>query len=389
MSSFPLSPVGETYLVGGAVRDELLGIVARERDFVVVGATEGALLDAGFVRVSRNFPVYLHPETRDEYALARTERKTGSGYTGFSCSAGSEVTLEEDLLRRDLTINAMARRVGTTGVCGEIIDPHGGRRDLRQHRLRHVSDAFVEDPLRILRAARFLARFYHLGFRLVSETNALMAAIVKRGELESLAPERIWQETAKALMETTPSAYFRALHACGALCLFPTLAENAALRARSLASIEVATKRGDPLLVRVASMARHWPVAEVRELAVTLCWPVEVREISRLAAEYGAGLKHLSRSRPWQSTAWLDLLHATDALRRPGRFRTLLLAVCDCELPADCEHIGNWQSALQRVREISVNDLEQAERTDGTAIAAGMRRARLAALTAWMREQGN
>ncbi len=209
----------KVYLVGGAVRDELLGRAVRERDWVVVGATPQQMLDAGYRQVGRDFPVFLHPETSEEYALARTERKTGPGYRGFELAFSPDVTLEDDLRRRDLTINAMARDAD-----GTLIDPHGGRADLEARRLRHVSEAFSEDPVRILRVARFLARYEPLGFSIAPETLARMRAMVAAGEADALVPERSWQETAKALAEPAPAAWLRALRDCGALArIFPEL----------------------------------------------------------------------------------------------------------------------------------------------------------------------
>ena len=209
----------KVYLVGGAVRDELLGRAVAERDWVVVGATPQQMLDAGFRQVGRDFPVFLHPETGEEHALARTERKTGPGYRGFELHYSPDVTLEDDLRRRDLTINAMARAMD-----GTLIDPHGGRADLEAKKLRHVSEAFNEDPVRILRVARFLARFEPLGFGIATETLARMRAIVASGEADALVPERIWQETDRALGEPAPAAWLRALRASGALArIFPEL----------------------------------------------------------------------------------------------------------------------------------------------------------------------
>jgi tRNA nucleotidyltransferase (CCA-adding enzyme) len=207
------------YLVGGAVRDELLGREVSERDWVVVGGTPELMLKSGFKPVGKDFPVFLHPESHEEYALARTERKTAPGYYGFDIHASSEITLEQDLSRRDLTINAMAR--DSNGV---LIDPHAGRNDLDNRRLRHVSPAFKEDPLRVLRVARFAARYHALGFRVVDETLELMESISAGGELTALAAERVWRETVRALGERHPVEYFRVLRACGALAvLFPEL----------------------------------------------------------------------------------------------------------------------------------------------------------------------
>ena len=202
-----------TYLVGGAIRDELLGLAAGDRDFVVVGGSVQAMLDAGFRQVGRDFPVFLHPDTGEEHALARTERKSGSGYTGFVVHASPEVTLEEDLARRDFTINAIARDEAT----GAILDPFGGVRDIEQRVLRHVGPAFVEDPLRVLRAARFMARLVPLGFRIAPETLELMQEMVEGGELAALTPERVWQELARALRSESPAAFLRTLRECGAL----------------------------------------------------------------------------------------------------------------------------------------------------------------------------
>ncbi|MBL8250581.1 MAG: multifunctional CCA tRNA nucleotidyl transferase/2'3'-cyclic phosphodiesterase/2'nucleotidase/phosphatase, partial [Candidatus Competibacter sp.] len=207
------------YLVGGAVRDELLGLPVKERDWVVVGATPEELLARGFQPVGKDFPVFLHPRTREEYALARTERKTAPGYYGFDIRAGSEVTLEDDLLRRDLTINAMAR-----DGQGRLIDPYHGRRDLEARRLRHVSPAFAEDPVRILRLARFSARYAALGFQVAPETLALMRQMVASGEVDALVPERVWAETVRALGEIRPERFFETLRACGALArIFPEI----------------------------------------------------------------------------------------------------------------------------------------------------------------------
>ena len=202
----------DIYLVGGAVRDELLGLPVTERDWVVIGATPEDLLNNGYRQIGNDFPCFLHPETKEEYALARTERKSGSGHTGFICDFGPEITLEEDLFRRDLTINAIAKT-----AAGDYIDPYGGRNDLKTRTLRHVSLAFAEDPLRVLRVARFAARYRELGFSVHPDTLDLMRQLSKKGELLSLTPERIWKELSRALTEPRPSEFFRVLRACGAL----------------------------------------------------------------------------------------------------------------------------------------------------------------------------
>jgi tRNA nucleotidyltransferase (CCA-adding enzyme) len=202
----------KTFLVGGAVRDKLLDYPVRERDWVVIGETPETMVAQGFIAVGKDFPVFLHPQTRDEYALARTERKTAAGYKGFAIHAAPDISLEDDLIRRDLTINAMAMDTD-----GKIIDPYGGQSDLKQKIFRHVSPAFTEDPVRILRVARFAARYAHLGFTLAEETRELMAQMVAAGEVDYLVPERVWAELHKALQEQTPSAFFYTLKACRAL----------------------------------------------------------------------------------------------------------------------------------------------------------------------------
>ena len=209
----------KSYLVGGAVRDRLLGLPIKDKDWVVVGATPQQMLDAGYQQVGRDFPVFLHPDSHEEYALARTERKSGSGYTGFTCYAAPDVTLEQDLLRRDLTVNALAEDAD-----GTIIDPYGGQQDLQQRILRHVSPAFAEDPLRVLRVARFAARYAHLSFRIADETLALMREMADAGELAHLTPERVWKETESALGTRNPQVFFQTLRDCGALkVLFPEI----------------------------------------------------------------------------------------------------------------------------------------------------------------------
>src|SRR5580693_6148519 len=209
----------QVYLVGGAVRDSLLGLPVKERDWVVVGSTRDELLRLKYREVGRDFPVFLHPESHEEYALARLERKVAPGYRGFAVEFGSEVTLEEDLARRDLTINAIAQAAD-----GSFIDPYGGKGDLDSRTLRHVSEAFSEDPVRVLRVARFAARFAALGFRVAPETLELMRDMTAAGEVQALVPERVWQETERALGEAHPEVFFETLRACGALAvIFPEI----------------------------------------------------------------------------------------------------------------------------------------------------------------------
>jgi tRNA nucleotidyltransferase (CCA-adding enzyme) len=291
----------KAYVVGGAVRDELLGLPVQDRDFVVVGATPEEMTAQGFRPVGKDFPVFLHPHTHEEYALARTERKSGRGYKGFTVYAAPDVTLEEDLRRRDLTINAMARDEG-----GRLVDPFGGRRDLESRVLRHVSEAFAEDPVRILRVARFAARF---GFAVAPETLALMKQMVRSGEADYLVPERVWQEFAKGLAEPMPQRMLEVLRECG-------------LAAKLLPEVRSAPPAWQgSLAARFALLA--WPLAEAEAQALCerLKPPGDVRDLALLAARNRERLRAASGAAPREL---LDLLKSTDALRRPARFAELL-----------------------------------------------------------------
>ena len=293
----------KAYVVGGAVRDELLGLPVKDRDHVVVGATPEEMVGLGYKPVGKDFPVFLHPQTHEEYALARTERKSGRGYKGFTVHAAPEVTLEEDLRRRDLTINAMARADD-----GTLIDPFGGAKDLRAGILRHVSEAFAEDPVRILRVARFAARF---DFAVSPETLLLMKNMVASGEADALVPERVWQEFAKGLAEPQPQRMLRVL-------------EESGLRARLLPELKDIPGRFEGRLpVRFALLA--WPLqpAEVEALCDRLRAPNDVRELALLASRNRAALRAAGKADP---AALLELLKRADALRRPERFAELLQA---------------------------------------------------------------
>jgi tRNA nucleotidyltransferase (CCA-adding enzyme) len=291
----------KVYAVGGVVRDELLGLPVKDRDYVVVGAAPEEMERLGYQPVGKDFPVFLHPQTHEEYALARTERKSGRGYKGFTVHAAPDVTLEDDLRRRDLTINAMARAED-----GTLIDPFGGKRDLEKRILRHVSEAFAEDPVRILRVARFAARF---GFRVAPETMALMRRMVESGETDYLVPERVWQEFAKGLMEREPQRMFEVLEACSLQKkLLPELRERNGLA-------------GATLPVRFARLC--WPLkeAEAEALCDRLKVPGDVRELALLACRNRVALRAARLASP---EALLELLKRTDAFRRPGRFAELL-----------------------------------------------------------------
>ncbi|QHP81663.1 multifunctional CCA addition/repair protein [Pectobacterium odoriferum] len=337
------------YLVGGAVRDSLLGLPVTEKDWVVVGATPENLLAQGYQQVGKDFPVFLHPVSRDEYALARTERKSGKGYTGFVCHAAPDVTLEQDLLRRDLTINSIARTER-----GDLIDPYHGRRDLENRVLRHVSDAFSEDPLRVLRVARFAARFAHLGFQIAEETMALMQKMAHEGELAYLTPERVWKETEKALGTSSPDVYFQVLRDCGALAvLFPEIDNLYGVPApakwhpeidtgiHTMMTVAMAARLSPEIDVRFATLCHDlgkgltppelWPrhhghgpagVKLVEALCQRLRVPNPIRDLAKLVAEYH-DLVHTVQV--LQPKTLLKLFDAIDVWRKPQRLEQLAL----------------------------------------------------------------
>ncbi|MDQ2927807.1 MAG: multifunctional CCA addition/repair protein, partial [Pseudomonadota bacterium] len=340
-----------SYIVGGAVRDRLLGLPVHDRDWVVVSATPDELRKLGYLAVGADFPVFLHPETKEEYALARTERKTAPGYHGFSFHAAPDVTLEEDLQRRDLTINAIAE-----DPAGGLIDPWGGARDLAARLLRHVSPAFAEDPVRILRVARFAARFQ--GFRVAPETEALMRAMVDSGEVDALVPERVWRELSRGLMEARPSRMFEVLRQCGALeRVLPEVAHLFGVPQRAdfhpevdtgvhlMMVIDRAAHLQTSLPVRYAclghdlgkgttpaeTLPRHIgheerSVALVRRMSERLRVDNACRALAEVTArEHG----NIHRSGEFGAAALVRLLERCDALRRPDRFAELLLA-CEC-----------------------------------------------------------
>jgi tRNA nucleotidyltransferase (CCA-adding enzyme) len=361
----------ELYEVGGAVRDALLGRPVSDRDWVAVGATPEQLIAAGYLPVGRDFPVFLHPETREEVALARTERKTAPGYHGFVFHAAPEVTLEQDLARRDLTINAMARAAD-----GRLIDPHGGQRDLAAKLLRHVSPAFAEDPVRILRLARFAARF--TDFTVAPETAALMREMVAAGEVDALVPERVWQELARGLMEARPSRMFEVLRGCGALARLlpeverlwgvPQSAEHhpeVDTGVHLMLVLDMAARLDAPLAVRYACLghdlgkgttpAGQWPrhlghegrsVALLRALAARLRVPNDCRELAEVVArEHG----NVHRSTTLAATALLRLLERCDALRQPQRFERVLLA-CECDARGRAGYADSPYAPAPRLR---------------------------------------
>jgi len=345
----------QTYLVGGAVRDQLLQLPVTERDYVVVGATVQQMLDAGFTPVGKDFPVFLHPQTKAEYALARIERKSGVGYKGFDCIADPSVTLEQDLLRRDLTINAIA-----LADDGAIIDPYGGRRDLADKLLRHVSPAFVEDPLRVLRVARFAARFFALGFRVAESTRELMQQMAASGELSALTPERVWKEIARAIAEPHPDIFIAVLRDCGALKII--LPEVDALFGvpqpaqhhpeidtgeHCLQCLQQAVKLGADAATRFAVLVHdlgkaatppeEWPrhighetasLPLIKRLCSRLRVPNAFADLAHVTAQFHT---HCHRAAELRAATIVRLFDKTDAWRRPQRFEHFLLA---CEADA-------------------------------------------------------
>jgi tRNA nucleotidyltransferase (CCA-adding enzyme) len=405
----------KAYLVGGAVRDELLGLPVRERDWVVVGATPDELIAQGYKPVGKDFPVFLHPRGGEEYALARTERKTGPGYRGFDTMFSPDVTLEQDLERRDLTINAIARNPAD----GSLIDPFGGERDLRERWLRHVSGAFVEDPVRVLRIARFAARFAPLGFRVAPETMTLLREIAARGELDALVSERVWQETQKALEMPAPRQFFEVLREANALqVIFPEVHALFGVPqperwhpeidsgVHTMMVLDQAARLTDDPVVRFAALTHdlgkgttppdEWPrhvahehrgVGLVEKLCDRLRIPNAYRELAVLVARY-----HLNahRVKELRETTLLDLLESLDAFRRPARFEQFVLA---CEADARGrkgleDRLYDQADVLRSARELAASvTLNEASRAglEGHEIAAALRRERLAALKALQR----
>lgn len=345
----------QVFLVGGAVRDQLLGRQVTERDWVVVGATADEMLTQGFQQVGQDFPVFLHPDTREEYALARTERKSGKGYTGFVVNSDKNISLEEDLLRRDLTINAIAQDTN-----GKLIDPFNGQADIKNKLLRHVSPAFAEDPLRVLRVARFAARYAHLGFSVAQETMALMSSMVKAGEIDYLVPERVWKETSRVLTEKNPEVFFSVLRDTGALkVLFPEidamfgvpqtatyhpevdtgihslmslqqavlLSQDAKIRFASLIhDLGKATTPADILPRHIGHEERSVPLVE--NLCQRIKCPMDYKELALITAKWHT---HCHRALDLRPASILKLLLGLDAFRRKERFQEFLIC---CEADA-------------------------------------------------------
>ncbi|RMA60428.1 tRNA nucleotidyltransferase (CCA-adding enzyme) [Acidovorax sp. 100] len=414
----------QIYMVGGAVRDKLLGRPVNDHDWVVVGATPGQMLAQGYLPVGRDFPVFLHPETREEYALARTERKSGRGYRGFVVQSSPDVTLEEDLSRRDLTINSIASSTDESGAT-RLFDPYHGEKDLRARVLRHVTDAFREDPVRILRVARFAARF--TDFTVAPETMQLMREMVAHGEVDHLVAERVWQELARGLMEAQPSRMFEVLRGCGALAvLLPEVERLWGVPQRAeyhpevdtgvhlMMVLDMAARLQAPLTVRFACLAhdlgkgttaadvlpRHIGHEErsaelLKDVAERLRVPVDCRETAEVVArEHG----HIHRSADLSAAALVRLLERCDAIRKPERFAEVLLA-CECDARG---RLGFEESAYpQRPRLLAVLAAVQsvvtreiaaqaaAKGQSGPQVGALIHQARVEAVAQWLHTQAH
>ena len=404
------------YLVGGAVRDRLLNRQVFERDWVVTGTTPEEMIALGYRPVGKDFPVFLHPETQEEHALARTERKNGRGYRGFTIHTDPGVTLEDDLVRRDLTVNAMAQDDD-----GTLIDPHGGRADLDARLLRHVSAAFAEDPVRVLRIARFHSRYAGLGFTIADETLALMRQMVDAGEIDHLTPERVWKETERALMQAQPSVYFTSLRDCGALkrlmpevdALFgvpqpPKHHPEVDTGVHTMLTIDRAAAIEAPLTVRVAALCHDFGkaltpadrlpshygheqsgVPLVEAFCTRLKVPNDCRELALQVCR-----EHLlvHQARELTPGTLMQLMERLDALRRPARFEEFLIA-CDCDARGrtgledrDYPQPDYLREALRRITQV-LPAFVTADGFAGAAIGVELRKRRLQVLTV-LRESG-
>jgi tRNA nucleotidyltransferase (CCA-adding enzyme) len=402
----------KTYVVGGAVRDRLLGLPVSDRDYVVVGATPDEMLALGFLPVGKDFPVFLHPRSHAEYALARTERKSGHGYKGFKVYAAPEVTLEEDLRRRDLTINAIAE-----DETGALVDPYGGQRDLAARVFRHVSEAFAEDPVRILRVARFAARL--TDFSVAPETLSLMRSMVDKGEVDALVPERVWQEVARGLMESRPSRMFQVLRDCGALArLFPEIDRLFGVPqppehhpeidtgVHMMLVVDWAARQGCSLPVRFAALPHDlgkgmtpqalWPkhhghegksVDLVRGISERLRVPADCRDLAIAVARDHGNVHRALELRPMTV---VELLERVDAFRRPDRFGEFLLA-CECDFRGrpgfetrEFHATQYLQEALAAARDVDAGAIAHSVAPE--QIRDAVFRARVDAVDAWRKQ---
>jgi tRNA nucleotidyltransferase (CCA-adding enzyme) len=403
-----------TYLVGGAVRDKLLGLPVTERDWVVVGQTPESMINQGFRPVGKDFPVFLHPDSNEEYALARTERKTAPGYKGFVIHADANITLEEDLLRRDLTINAIAMKPD-----GEIVDPYGGRKDLEKRIFRHVSPAFIEDPVRILRIARFAARYQHLGFILAPETQALMSTMVAGGEVDHLVPERVWAELYKALNEQSPAAFFGILLDCGAMAIiFPEIFNLFGVPQPPQHHPEIDTGIHAMMVLEQAALLSAKP--EVRFAALVHDLGKALSPKNQLPHHYGHETKglpvlealcdrlrvpnmfrslaknvmqfhtHCHKAKELRPATLVDLLTSLGAFKKPSLFPEFLLA---CEADAKgrkgLEYRPYPQAEYLKIAAETATAIDNSVLTDGTLqgaqIGEAIRQMRIRVLADWVK----
>ncbi|MDD9339143.1 MAG: multifunctional CCA addition/repair protein [Providencia heimbachae] len=406
----------KVYLVGGAVRDQLLGLPISDRDYVVVGTTPESMLAQGFQQVGKDFPVFLHPKTHEEYALARTERKTGSGYTGFSCYSAPDVTIEDDLLRRDLTINAIAQ-----DDSGFLVDPHRGVDDLNNRILRHVSAAFAEDPLRVLRVARFAARYYEQGFRIAPETLKLMQSMAISGELSHLTAERVWTETQKALMSHSPQVYFDVLRQCGALViLFPEIDHLFGVPApekwhpeidtgiHTLMVMSMVATLSDDVDVRFAALCHDvgkgltpkevWPshpnhgeagIPLIEQLCERLKVPTSARDLARLVARYHDKIHIIDKL---SAASLIQIFDGLDSWRKPERILQLsIVSEADARGRKGLEQRPYPQAEFLRqafaiAQKVSVKPIVE-QGFQGPLIREELTRQRINCLADWQKQQ--
>lgn len=364
------------YLVGGAIRDHLLHLPVKERDWVVVGATVSDMLALGYKQVGKEFPVFLHPRTSEEYALARMERKTKPGYKGFVFDTSPTVTLANDLIRRDLTINAMAQSTE-----GELIDPYHGKEDLEKKILRHVSPAFAEDPVRILRVGRFLARYAHLGFHVAPETMTLMHQMVKAGEVDALVAERVWKELERALSEKNPEKFFEVLHECHALSsLFPHLSMDGV----GMKALLAATEMTHQSAIRLAALlhALPKPKESIQSLAARYRIPNYFRELATLTAMHHQKALH---SKTLNAEQLLELLSSLDVFRREKRFNDFL-TTCQAIAKAHGTSIDTeWlKSCANEAKSVEVQAL-LAQGLEGNELANRLKEERRKKIAAWIK----
>lgn len=364
------------YLVGGAVRDKLLHLPVKERDWVVVGTSVQHMLNQGYKQVGKEFPVFLHPKTNEEYALARMERKVTPGYKGFSFDTSPDVKLEDDLIRRDLTINAMAESAD-----GQLIDPYHGKQDLENRLLRHVSPAFAEDPVRILRVGRFLARFAYLGFKVAPETITLMQQMVNAGEVNALVAERVWKELERALAEKNPEKFFEVLAASHALpILFPTITMDS----QAIRALIEAAKLTPSAIIRFAALLHAMSAEEINALCNRYRVPNDYQQLAKLTAAHAAAALHAHQA---SAEALFELFAILDIYRREERFHDFLTA---CKAVAKANDQSFDERFLLRgahaAKSVDVRKISS-QLTNGNHIAEEIKRERLSALEIWLKKE--